>query len=79
VSDVSMLRPRTEGYFLFSGVRHSRPGYVEMVCEPVQIVEVLSGKQKELAVTMFGRGTKWRLDTFEGTWREITTGGKVSA
>ncbi len=74
MSNVSKLPPRQPCYAIFNGLRHSRPGYVEVIHEPVQIVEVQNGNKKELAVAMFGRFKKWPLTTLEGEWTTFSIG-----
>lgn len=68
----SKLPPRTEGFYIFDGVRMStRPGSVWVTHEPVRIVEITNGNKKELAVMMLGRPGKFSLSIFEGEWTEI--------
>lgn len=67
----SKIPPRHECFAIFDGVRLSRPGYVEVIHEPVRIIEVQYGNTKELAVCMFGRQTRWPLRTYDGTWTLI--------
>lgn len=69
----SKLPPRQPCFALFRGFRHSRPGYVETISEPIRIIEIENGRKKELAVIMFGRSTKWPLSTFEGIWQVLDT------
>ena len=73
LSVTSKLPPRKPCFAMFHGVRQSRPGYVETIHEPVKVVELQNGKDKELAVCMFGRSTRWPLSTFEGYWTQLET------
>jgi hypothetical protein len=67
----SKLLPRKEGYYIFLGSRNSRPGYVEMFYEPVEIIEIENGRNRELVVRIFGRQKYWPINTFQGEWSLI--------
>lgn len=68
----SKLLPHTEGVYIFDGLRLSkRTGSVWVIHEPVRIVEITNGRNKELAVMMLGRATRWPLESFEGEWTEL--------
>ncbi len=72
MSKPSNLPPRVEGFYLFHGMRQSRPGYVEILHEPVSVIVVQNGSKTELAVTLCGRATKYPLRQFViGTWKVI--------
>lgn len=71
MSESSKLPPRTEGFYIFDGVRQSRPGYVEILRDIVRVVETERGDKRLLAVCRWGRSTRWPLESFTGTWVEI--------
>ncbi len=67
----SKLPPRAVGCYIFRGTRHVRAAMYEHITEVVQLVEVWHKERKELAVAMLGRASKFRLETFSGTWELI--------
>lgn len=68
----SKLPPRSEGYWIFNGIRHTgRPGVHVRIHEPVQVCQVKRGRGSELGVALLGRQTRFRLETFEGTWQSL--------
>jgi hypothetical protein len=50
--------------------------YVEQIDEPVEIVEVVLGQDKQLAVAMTGRARHWPLSRFEGEWSILEWSGR---
>lgn len=71
MSKPTRVTPCHPCFALFRGTRRSRPTAVEIVEEPVQIVEVYVGNRRELAVAMLGRATKFPLANFSGTWEVL--------
>lgn len=63
--------PTSTGFFVFKGERRSGRQTIEMLYEPIEVVEVQVGQRKELAVAMTGRATKWPMDRFTGEWTRL--------
>lgn len=68
-----MNAPQSPGFYLFRGARHVKAALYERICEPVEVREIWCGNKATLGVAMTGRQTKFRLETFEGTWQAIPT------
>lgn len=71
-----MTTPTAPGLFIFRGCRHSHPGSVELITAPVQVIEVLRGREKELAVILLGRATRYALARFSGEWQPLVIEAK---
>lgn len=71
-----LSQPESIGFYIFRGMRRSHPGTVQILIEPVEVVEVFVGAKSELAVAMTGRATKWPLSRFEGTWELLRLEGQ---
>ncbi|PYJ11250.1 MAG: hypothetical protein DMF06_03300 [Verrucomicrobia bacterium] len=68
--DWSKLPPHRPCYAYFDGMRQCGR-YVEVINEPVEVIELEVGRRKELAVAMLGRATKWPIGLFEGRWQVL--------
>lgn len=55
-------------YAIFKGARHIARATYEHIHEPLQVVEYMNGKDKELAVSMLGRSVRFPLAKFHGEW-----------
>lgn len=64
----SKLPPRQPCFVIFDGSRHIRDAMYERICEPVEVVEMMTQGQKTLAVSMIGRQQKFKLENFTGLW-----------
>lgn len=67
----SKLPPRKPCYALFRGARHIRGGIYERINEPVEVAELVNGKERELVVMLTGRARKYPIAFFEGEWSQI--------
>jgi hypothetical protein len=67
--------PSAPCFAIFRGFR-TVGRYVEQIDEPVEIVEVVLGQDKQLAVAMTGRARHWPLSRFEGEWSILEWSGR---
>lgn len=66
---VTRHAPLRPCFAIFHGLHYgTRPGEIETLHEPVQVVEYYKGKAMELAVVRTGRATRYPLRTFSGEW-----------
>lgn len=63
--------PRRPCYALFRGARHIRDAQYERICEPVEVAELVNGKERELVVMLTGRARKYPIAFFDGEWSQI--------
>lgn len=68
MADWTKLPPRKPCYVLFRGARHIRGGIYESICEPVEVAELVNGKERELVVMLTGRARKYPIAVFDGEW-----------
>ena len=62
-----MDKPTKTGYYWFRGIMSWRRGVRRPISEPVSVDPEL-----EVVYLMDGVDEGWRLDSFEGEWKEIT-------
>lgn len=67
----SKLPPREPCWVILYGRRRIRDAIYESLCEPLEVVEYVSGRDRELAVKMTGRRERFPLDNFSGEWTPI--------
>ncbi len=74
MADWSSVPPDKACYALFRGARHIRGGIYERICEPVEVAELVNGKERELVVMMTGRARKYPIAVFDGEWSLLEVG-----
>jgi len=66
------MTPIRTGFYVFTGTRRTGRTMIEIICSPVQVIEVQRfGKPSELAVKMIGRQQAFRLEAYEGEWQRL--------
>lgn len=74
MSDWSKHPPRTEGIYLFRGVRVTHNNQTLSLDEPVRVQHMQVGQRSNMGVALLGKARIYPVGSFRGMWRPLEPG-----